>query len=110
MLRSTSTACCSVMVKWSWMGLRASLRGMASLLPVEVSLTPLTSGIPPATSFEYSFLAADEGSYWIHSHAPGQYPKGLRTALIVRNAEDPTSYGYQQPVDGKEEIITLSDW
>jgi iron transport multicopper oxidase len=70
------------------------------------------SGIPPRTTFRYTFLADSEGTYWIHSHAGGQYPKGLRTPLIVRNVEDsqPANYNYNQPADGKEEIVTLSDW
>jgi iron transport multicopper oxidase len=68
------------------------------------------SGIGPGESFQYSFLADIEGTYWIHSHAPGQYPKGLRAPLIVRNTGDPGTYGYTEPSDGKEEIVTLSDW
>ncbi|KAL9595713.1 MAG: hypothetical protein Q9219_006279, partial [cf. Caloplaca sp. 3 TL-2023] len=57
--------------------------------------------------FKYTFLADKPGTYWIHSHAPGQYPQGVRTPLIVTDTGDPASLGYTA---GLDKTVTLSDW
>ena len=65
----------------------------------------LRSAIPPGKKFTYVFVADKEGTYWIHSHTPGQYPKGLRAPLIVTRDQDKADFDY---ID--EATVTLSDW
>ncbi|KAL8805973.1 MAG: hypothetical protein Q9182_001630 [Xanthomendoza sp. 2 TL-2023] len=61
--------------------------------------------IPPGGSFVYEFNIDQPGTYWYHSHDQGQYPDGLRGALIVHDPESP----YKDEVD-EEIVLTLSDW
>jgi len=62
-------------------------------------------GIPPGLSMSYHYFLTDQvGTYWIHSHTPGQYPDGLRAPLIIQDI-DKKPYTYDE-----EYIITLSDW
>ena len=79
------------------------------------------SGIAPKSSFTYRFLVDQEGTYWVHSHHPGQYEKGIRAPLIVRNTQDhkpnPTGgtggYNYEAPTTPDqldEEVVSVSDW
>ena len=63
------------------------------------------SAISKNKKFKYTFLADKEGTYWIHSHSPGQYPKGLRAPLIVRRPADEREMNYDS-----EQILTVSDW
>ncbi|KAE9376000.1 multicopper oxidase [Stipitochalara longipes BDJ] len=52
------------------------------------------------STFVYDFPVTRAGTYWIHSHDPGQYPKGLRSVLVI---PDGTSYA-------ADYTVTLSDW
>ncbi|KAL6705643.1 hypothetical protein ACN47E_006590 [Coniothyrium glycines] len=61
--------------------------------------------IPPGSSFTYNFTVDQPGTYWYHSHARGQYPDGLRGALIVHDPEDPHKDLYDEEI-----VLTLSDW
>ncbi|KAL8814442.1 MAG: hypothetical protein Q9223_006334 [Gallowayella weberi] len=61
--------------------------------------------IPPGGSFVYEFNVDQPGTYWYHSHDQGQYPDGLRGALIVHDPNSP----YKDEVD-EEIVLTLSDW
>ena len=64
------------------------------------------SGIPPGYMFDYKPNISDQvGTYWMHTHVPGQYPDGLRSPLIVRDPTPPNNYTYQG-----EGMITVSDW
>lgn len=45
------------------------------------------------------------GTYWYHSHEAGQYPDGLRGALIVHDPDSPYKDQYDE-----ELVLTLSDW
>lgn len=45
------------------------------------------------------------GTYWYHSHSPGQYPDGLRGALIVSDPDGPYKDKYDEEI-----VLTLSDW
>jgi len=45
------------------------------------------------------------GTYWYHSHESGQYPDGLRGALIVNDPESPYKGQYDEEI-----VLTLSDW
>jgi FtsP/CotA-like multicopper oxidase with cupredoxin domain len=67
------------------------------------------SGVKSGTrnAFIYDFIASDEGTYWIHSHDPGQYPKGIRTPLIVK-PRIPVVAGFNYGEN--DYTVTLSDW
>lgn len=45
------------------------------------------------------------GTYWYHSHTSGQYPEGLRQALVITDPETPYAGQYDE-----ELVLTLSDW
>jgi len=45
------------------------------------------------------------GTYWYHSHVKGQYPDGLRGALIVHDNDSP-----QKSLYDSEVVLTFSDW
>ena len=45
------------------------------------------------------------GTYWYHSHAPGQYSDGLRGPLIVRDPNSPYKGQYDE-----ELTLTFSEW
>ena len=45
------------------------------------------------------------GTYWYHSHVKGQYPDGLRGALIVSDPDGPYKDEYDEEI-----VLTLSDW
>lgn len=66
----------------------------------------LTKGV-----FIYDFLAKDAGTYWIHSHDPGQYPKGLRAPFVVRDTQGDNDVlaRYEQSYQD-EKIVGLSDF
>ncbi|ROV92341.1 hypothetical protein VSDG_07295 [Cytospora chrysosperma] len=61
--------------------------------------------ISPGHSVTYNFTVDQAGSYWYHSHTKGQYPDGLRQALIIQDPDNPYAGEYDE-----ERIITLSDW
>ncbi|KAG4443253.1 hypothetical protein IFR05_001296 [Cadophora sp. M221] len=65
------------------------------------------SPVMPGQSFTYDFPVNKAGTYWIHSHATGQYPKGLRAPLIVRDSSEPRLLGYNV---NRDYLVTLSDW
>ncbi|KAI4198922.1 MAG: hypothetical protein LQ350_004987 [Teloschistes chrysophthalmus] len=56
-------------------------------------------------SFVYDFHIKQPGTYWYHSHDSGQYPDGLRGALIVNDPDSPYKDQYDE-----ELVLTLSDW
>ncbi|KAL8730243.1 MAG: hypothetical protein Q9166_004220 [cf. Caloplaca sp. 2 TL-2023] len=61
--------------------------------------------IPPGESFVYDFNIDQSGTYWYHSHDQGQYPDGLRGALVVNDPDSPYKDQYDE-----ELVLTLSDW
>ncbi|KAI5857307.1 putative ferroxidase [Durotheca rogersii] len=61
--------------------------------------------LAPNHTVEYRFFADTPGTYWWHSHSMGQYPDGLRGALIIHDPQDPYKNVYEKDI-----IITLSDW
>ena len=78
--------------------------------------------IPPNARFTYDLMVStvsfglwdictddykikQPGTYWYHSHDNGQYPDGLRGALIVHDPESP----YRDQYD-EELVLTMSDW
>ena len=45
------------------------------------------------------------GTYWYHSHEPGQYPDGLRGPMIITDPNSPYRGKYDE-----ERVLTMSDW
>ena len=60
-------------------------------------------GINPGQSFTYEFKIEQVGTYWWHSHAPGQYTDGLRGPLIIEDPSPPYHWD-------EEHVLTLTDW
>ena len=52
-----------------------------------------------------AFKIDQPGTYWYHSHDHGQYPDGLRGALIVNDPGSPYKGQYDEEI-----VLTLSDW
>ncbi|KAK4986627.1 hypothetical protein LTR50_005154 [Elasticomyces elasticus] len=69
--------------------------------PFGVNQCPIT----PGSSFQYSFTVNQPGTYWYHSHAPGQYPDGLRAPFIVSDPSSPYAGQYDA-----ELVLSMSDW
>lgn len=61
--------------------------------------------IPPGSAMTYNFTVDQPGTYWYHSHEPGQYPDGLRAPLIVHDPQNPYKDLYTQ-----ELVLSVSDW
>ncbi|RVX74447.1 hypothetical protein B0A52_01573 [Exophiala mesophila] len=61
--------------------------------------------IPPGSSMVYNFTIEQPGTYWYHSHEPGQYPDGLRAPLIVHDPQSPYKDRYTH-----ELVLSVSDW
>ncbi|KAI9797329.1 MAG: hypothetical protein M1833_005508 [Piccolia ochrophora] len=61
--------------------------------------------IPAGSSLKYNFTIEQPGTYWYHSHHSGQYPDGIRGALIVHDPDSPYKDDYDE-----ELVLTLSDW
>jgi iron transport multicopper oxidase len=51
------------------------------------------------------FQIKQPGTYWYHSHMAGQYPDGLRGALVVNDPDSPYKGHYDE-----ERVLTVSDW
>lgn len=62
------------------------------------------AGIPPGTCFTYRFPIIQSGTYWYHSHSPGQEPAGLYGALIIEPKED------LLPPVTRDYTLLLSEW
>lgn len=65
-------------------------------------------GIPPGATFSYIIplnSSGQWGTFWVHSHFPGQYGDGLRAPLILRPREELYSGKYDD-----EFIVVLNDW
>lgn len=67
----------------------------------------MCSPVMPGHNFTYDFPANKAGTFWIHSHATGQYPKGLRSPLIVKDDTDKQVLGYP---NGPDYTVSVSDW
>ncbi|KAH8892582.1 Cupredoxin [Thozetella sp. PMI_491] len=65
------------------------------------------SGVTPSRKFVYDFPVNQAGTFWIHSHYPGQYPQGLRSPLIVQDDTEAALFGYDKEYDW---VLTVSDW
>ncbi|MDJ0395107.1 multicopper oxidase family protein [Rhodococcus sp. G-MC3] len=65
---------------------------------------PVTqAAIAPGSTFDYSFIAPDPGTYWYHSHSGLQADRGLFGALIVEDPQDATGAD-------ADAVLVLDDW
>ncbi|KAJ4490893.1 Fet3 protein [Lentinula aciculospora] len=63
-------------------------------------------GTPPGGTFDYVVpinSSGQWGTYWVHSHAGGQYVDGLRAPLVLHPAQEVHSYD-------EEFTVILGDW
>jgi FtsP/CotA-like multicopper oxidase with cupredoxin domain len=65
---------------------------------------PVTQeAIVPGSTFDYSFIAPDPGTYWYHSHSGLQADRGLFGALIVEDPHDDSGAD-------ADAVLVLDDW
>ncbi len=65
---------------------------------------PVTQdAIVPGSTFDYSFVAPDPGTYWYHSHSGLQADRGLFGALIVEDPDDTSGAD-------ADAVLVLDDW
>ncbi|KAI8986650.1 Fet3 protein [Trametes punicea] len=63
-------------------------------------------GIPPGQTFDYVVpinSSGQWGTYWVHSHAAGQYVDGLRAPVVIHPPKEAHSYD-------EEFTVILGDW
>ena len=84
----------------------SSIHWHGILLPPAMDGVPGVSfkGIEPGETFVYQFPVKQYGTYWYHSHSPGQEQAGVYAPLIIDPAKpDPVKYD-------REYVVVLSDW
>ena len=84
----------------------SSIHWHGVLVPPDMDGVPGVSfaGIKPGTTFVYNFRIKQYGTYWYHSHSPGQLQAGVYAPLIFDPLEaDPIKYD-------REYVVVLSDW
>lgn len=84
----------------------SSIHWHGILVPPDMDGVPGVSfaGIKAGETFEYKFLLKQYGTYWYHSHSPGQEQAGVYAPLIIDPIKpDPVQYD-------REHVIVLSDW
>ena len=83
----------------------SSIHWHGILLPANMDGVPGLSfkGIPPNTTFTYTFKVKQTGTYWYHSHSGVQEQKGVYGAIIV----EPRNAVRRADVD---QTVVLSDW
>lgn len=85
---------------------RSSIHWHGVLVPHEMDGVPGVSfpGIEPGETFRYHFRVRQYGTYWYHSHSPGQLQHGVYAPIIIDPAKpDPVAYD-------REYVVVLSDW
>jgi CopA family copper-resistance protein len=84
----------------------SSIHWHGILLPPAMDGVPGVSfaGIEPNETFVYKFRVKQSGTYWYHSHSPGQEQAGVYAPLLIDPIKpDPFEYD-------REYVIVLSDW
>lgn len=84
----------------------SSIHWHGVLLPPEMDGVPGVSfaGIKPGETFVYKFRIKQYGTYWYHSHSPGQEQAGVYAPMIFDPLKpDPVQYD-------REYVVVLSDW
>jgi CopA family copper-resistance protein len=84
----------------------SSIHWHGILLPPDMDGVPGISfaGIAPGETFVYKFRVKQYGTYWYHSHSPGQEQRGMYAPLII-DPKNPDPVAYD-----REHVIVLSDW
>ena len=84
----------------------SSIHWHGVLVPPNMDGVPGVSfaGIKPGETFVYRFPIKQYGTYWYHSHSPGDLQAGVYAPLIFDPLEpDPIKYD-------REHVVLLSDW
>ncbi len=84
----------------------SSIHWHGVLVPPHMDGVPGISfaGIGPGETFEYKFPIKQYGTYWYHSHSPGQEQAGVYAPMIFDPLKpDPVRYD-------REHVVVLSDW
>ena len=84
----------------------SSIHWHGILVPPAMDGVPGVSfkGIEPGETFVYYFPIKQYGTYWYHSHSPGQEQAGAYAPLIIDPVKpDPVMYD-------REHVVVLSDW
>lgn len=84
----------------------SSIHWHGLLVPPAMDGVPGVSyaGIEPGETFVYKFPVKQSGTYWYHSHSPGQEQAGVYAPLIIDPIKtDPVEYD-------REHVVVLSDW
>ena len=84
----------------------SSIHWHGVLVPPNMDGVPGVSfaGIKPGETFVYHFPIKQYGTYWYHSHSPGDAQAGVYAPLILDPLEpDPIKYD-------REYVVMLSDW
>lgn len=63
---------------------------------------------PNGGTLEYRVHLDQAGSFWVHGHKAGQYPDGLRTALIIHKHENNQLGNHEESVE--EFTLALSEY
>lgn len=85
---------------------RSSIHWHGLLVPHGMDGVPGVSfpGIEPGETFVYKFKLRQYGTYWYHSHSPGQEQAGVYAPMIIDPLKpDPIAYD-------REYVVILSDW
>ena len=85
---------------------RSSIHWHGVLVPHGMDGVPGVSfaGIEPGETFVYKFKVRQYGTYWYHSHSPGQEQAGVYAPMIIDPLKpDPVAYD-------REYVVILSDW
>jgi CopA family copper-resistance protein len=84
----------------------SSIHWHGLLVPPAMDGVPGVSfkGIEPGETFVYKFPVKQYGTYWYHSHSPGQEQAGVYAPIIIDPLKpDPVKYD-------REYVVVLSDW
>ncbi|MFZ1700979.1 MAG: copper resistance system multicopper oxidase [Pyrinomonadaceae bacterium] len=84
----------------------SSIHWHGLLVPPAMDGVPGVSfaGIEPGETFVYKFPIKQSGTYWYHSHSPGQEQAGVYAPLIIDPmGPDPVKFD-------REYVVVLSDW
>lgn len=76
------------------------------IVPYEIDGVPGISfdGIPPKSTFTYTFKLQQSGTYWYHSHSGFQEQTGMFGAIVIEPK------GRERHPVAEDHVVVLSDW
>ena len=76
------------------------------IVPYEMDGVPGISfdGIPPKSTFTYTFKLQQSGTYWYHSHSGFQEQTGMSGAIVIEPK------GRERHPVAEDHVVVLSDW